>query len=311
MVAIITINYNLSSETIPCVESILKSDYSEYKIFLVDNGSKADDYSTLLKAFSENTRVEICRIEQNCGYVGGVNYGIENAKAINPDYFMIMNNDTIIHFKAIDELVSAAQRHGNKAIVSGKVYYFDQPDVIQHTGVIFTNHKYLRTHYPGRNEKDVGQFDKEVERDSLDDVFWLVPSRIIEDVGHYCNYFFLYAEQGDFALRARRKGYKLIFTPNAKIWHKVSMTAGGGNRTSLAVCYWKGKSSVIFHYRNLRTFFFLVSIARQIGKDIVKFLIKSGYSRKMSIARLRGNWAGVKWLFNKKPDNGFNPYVSK
>ena len=100
---------------------------------------------------------------------------------------------TVIDPAAISYLVDAAKRYNNKAIVTGKVYYFDQPEVLQHTGVIFKDQRYLTTIYPGKNEKDIGQCDEETERDSLDDVFWLLPAEVVKRVGYYSDYFFLYA----------------------------------------------------------------------------------------------------------------------
>jgi GT2 family glycosyltransferase len=309
MVSIITINYNLSKETIPCIQSLLASDYRDYRIFLVDNGSQSEDYLKLINVFDNNPKVKLLRIEKNCGYVGGVNYGIRNARNSEPDYIMVMNNDTIIDRKAVGCLVDAAKRHNNRAIVSGKVYYYYQPDVLQHTGVLFKDHRYLTTIYPGRNEIDTGQFNDELERDSLDDVFWLFPVKLIDDIGLYSDYFFLYAEQGDFAQRAKRNGYKLIFTPEAKIWHKESMTIGAGNPQAPHTHYWRGKSAIIFTYRNLKNRFFIANLVIIMLKAIVNYIINRNGIRSIHLARLRGYKSGIEWLFHKKADTGYNPYL--
>ena len=76
MISIITINYNLSSETIPCINSLLASEYQDFKILLIDNGSEQKDFQILLDTYSHNPIVQVLRIEKNCGYVGGVNYGL-------------------------------------------------------------------------------------------------------------------------------------------------------------------------------------------------------------------------------------------
>jgi GT2 family glycosyltransferase len=309
MVCVVTINYNLSAETIPCVDSVLASLYDDFKIFLIDNGSKQDDYTNLLNKFATNAKVQVLRIENNCGYVGGVNFGLKAAMEINPDYYMVMNNDTILDKDAIGHLVSAAMRYDDRAIISGKVYYYDHPDILQHTGEMITDHRYINAIAPGRNEKDIGQFDEEAERDALDDVFWLLPAGIVHDVGLYCEYFFLYAEQGDYAMRARRKGYKQIFTPKAKIWHKVSMTSGGGDTRALRILYWRGQGTFVFQYRNLKTKYFIIIMLKTFAIHISKAVLKKGDDRKCSLAWLRGYFRGFRWMFNKKPNNGYNPYI--
>jgi hypothetical protein len=280
-------------------------------VLLVDNGSQPADYEKLTNAFGGNPCVELLRIERNCGYVGGVNHGLTRASQLNPGYYLVMNNDTIIDPLAVTHLVEAAQRHGNRAIVSGKVYYFDHPNTLQHTGVVFTNPRYCTTSYPGRNQPDEGQFDQELERDSLDDVFWIIPADVFSQVGLYSHHFFLYAEQGDYAQRARRLGFKLIYTPHAKLWHKESMTIGGGNPKALHIQYWRGKGSFIFFFRNLKFRYFVAIATRQVTKHLYKALLGKPQLRPYSRARLRGYWAGFVWLFTRKPDRGYNPYLIK
>lgn len=310
MIAVITINYNLSPETIPCVESVLASSNRDIRVFLVDNGSREEDYQNLVRAFGDHPLVEILRIENNCGYVGGVNHGLTRALEDKPEYFLVMNNDTVIDPQAVDHLVNAARRYNNRAIVTGMVYYFDKPDVIQHTGEIITDRRLIKTIAPGKNEVDTGQFNQDLERDALDDVFWLLPAPVVEEVGLYCNYFFLYAEQGDYALRAVKKGFKLVFTPWAKLWHKVSMTAGNGDTMSVPVCYWRGQGMFMLHFRHMKRFWFLLTTAEWFFNYGGKALFKSGKARKCSRAMFRGYFWGFRWMLNKKPNNGRNPYLN-
>lgn len=311
MLAVITINYNLSHETIPCVESVIASDYQDLVVYLIDNGSTHDDYLKLRSHFTDNEKVSVLRIESNCGYVGGVNFGLRKALEESPDYILIMNNDTVLDRSAIGYLTDAAQRHQNRAIISGKVYYYDHPDILQHTGEVITDRRYLKAIAPGRNERDTGQYDVETERDALDDVFWLLPLQVVEDVGFYCDSFFLYAEQGDYALRARDKGYKLIYTPAAKIWHKVSMTTGNGNPTALPVCFWRGQGLFLLQYRHLKTRHFIVMLLKWVFKLFLNSIIKPGDAGRCSFAQLRGYLWGLGWVFNKGPNDGANPYIRR
>lgn len=311
MVAVITINYNLSEETIPCILSLLDSDYKDIKIFLVDNGSRDEDYNELVHVFNQENRIKLIRIKQNCGYVGGVNHGLKTSKEDGFDYYMVMNNDTIIDKHAIGNLVAAARRYNDNAIVSGKVYYYDHPDVLQHTGEILTDRRFFRAIYPGKNEVDHGQYDNEQERDTLDDVFWLIPRKILHDVGLYCEYFFLYAEQADYSLRAKQKGYKLMFIPEAKIWHKVSMTSGGGNTRALPICYWRGQGLFLMHYRHVKPPFMILLLLSTPLILLLKSIFPANERNKCIFAQLRGYFWGFRWILYKKPNNGFNPYLKR
>ena len=130
-VAIITLNYNQTNYTIDCIKSVLNSTHRNFKIFLIDNGSKKKEFKNLKENFNNNTLIEIFRLPSNIGYVGGVNFGLEKASTHNFDYFLIMNNDTLIDSQSIRELVFTSEKYNGKAIVSGKVYNYDEKDTLQ------------------------------------------------------------------------------------------------------------------------------------------------------------------------------------
>ncbi|MCB0460442.1 MAG: glycosyltransferase [Flavobacteriaceae bacterium] len=315
MVIVITLNYNQNEYTLKCVESILQSTYINYKLLLVDNGSTDVNFKQLSKAIPNDDHLELLRIEKNCGYVGGINFGLTESKKFNPNYVMIMNNDTILDKYGIENLVKTCSDYNNKAIITGKVYYYDRPKVFQDIGWVFTNKKTLEIKRVGLDETDTGQYDIIEERDLMDDVFWLFPSKLYEEIGGYSPYFWFSAEQADFALRAKRKGYKLIYTPEAKLWHKGSVSFGGrGENPKLA--YWHTQSTLIFRFRHLSTFQFLKQYLKTIKSIIASYIkaIKNKYfkgkdvSFKYANAKMSGFWYFNKWLFIRNNNKGINPF---
>src|ERR1035437_10608836 len=142
-VVVITLNYNQNDYTIKCINSLLDSTYKNFIILLIDNGSKEEHYLRLQKDLNKDSRIILKRIVQNCGYVGGINYGLEEGIKLDPDYFLIMNNDTSIDKNAISELVRTSKEYENKAIVSGKAYNYDEPNKLQLVGFKIVNNKLL------------------------------------------------------------------------------------------------------------------------------------------------------------------------
>jgi len=312
-VLVIIINYNQSEMTIDCVQSVLKSDYENYEILLIDNGSTRQDFNYLKKHLNKKVLLE--RLESNCGYVGGVNHGLRKGSIMQPDYFLIMNNDTIVDKFAISFLFDCAVRYDNEVIVTGKVYDYDVKNKLQTTGSIFTDKRFLKEFFPGRGEIDHGQFDEEEFREMLDDIFWLLPYSVFKKTGYYSDNFFLYGEQADYALRAVREGVKLVFTPKAKIWHKGSLTTGNGNRFSPVANFWRKKGSVIYLYRNTKKRFFVLIIFKALSfliiKNCLNFLkLRNNGNQKSEYAALLGYVYAIKWIFDKKPDNGYNPFLT-
>ena len=101
-IAAIILNWNDSSATIRCCESLLqafdadgKRD-SSYACYLVDNGSDAKHFSTLQDWCETQNRdtIKLIANRANLGYASGMNAGIYHALEVNPDYIWLLNNDT-------------------------------------------------------------------------------------------------------------------------------------------------------------------------------------------------------------------------
>lgn len=312
-VVAISLNFNQNQYTLDCVDSLLKSDYHDFIVCLIDNGSSEKNFIDLQMKLPDDHRLLLLRLEDNIGYVGGVNFGIKEGEKLNADYFLIMNNDTLIDKSAINALVETAQKHKDNAIVSGKVYNYDEKDTLQTIGNAKSTKGPLDfpAHVRTRNERDVGQYDNEMEMGMLDDIFWLIPKLVFKKVGYYSDYFFLYGEQNDYALRAIKKNVKLIYTPNAKLWHKGKITTADGDASSPRIEYW-GSFAVmkiaVLHFEGKAAKKILRSwMWKRLLKNI-KLVLK----RKAQFPIIFAHISAIRhFLFWKKimyKDNGYNPY---
>jgi GT2 family glycosyltransferase len=320
LVCVITINYNHASDTINCVKSIIDSSYSNFKVFVVDNGSREEDYRNLASGLETYSQLEILRIEKNVGYVGGVNHGLKLASELRPKYFIVMNNDTIIDKEAISELVKTGEKYNGEAIVSGKVYNMDEPDTLQYIGQ-WTKNETMIEYSPyvlNSREKDIGQFEDEMELGMTDDIFWLLPYKIFKKVGYYSTDFFLYGEQNDYVLRTKKAGFKIIYTPNSKIWHFEHLTTKSDHSNELQlnkhIEYWMNYAYLILIFRNSRFPIFLFIYLRLFFKMIYQYIKSyfSGNSLKINKIKIwfTSNYYFLIWLFGKRGINrGFNPYL--
>ena len=273
-VAIIIINYNHNKETLNCIESILNSTYNNIILYVIDNGSEIKDYNLLCSSIYDR-RIILIRQNTNVGYAKGVNIGFKESSKNNPDYYLIMNNDTIIDKNAINELVLAAKKHNNCAIVTGKVFNMEEPDTLQYIGQKCKNKNKLQ--YPpyikNTKEKDIGQFDFEIELGMADDIFWIIPNKIYKNVGNYSPDFFLYGEQNDYALRVIKQGYKLIFTPKAKIWHHHHLTTGSCEEGLKKIKFWNSYAELLLAYKHLSSFWFINFYIKMAFKVSSKYLL--------------------------------------
>ncbi|GGH74533.1 glycosyltransferase family 2 protein [Phaeocystidibacter marisrubri] len=315
MITAITLNYNQNDYTSKCALSVLESVGEDIHLVVIDNGSTEDNFRELKSLLPlDDSRLTVHRIVDNIGYVGGVNVGLKIAfEQRNSDYTLVMNNDTIIDSKAITELIQTAKKHDNKAIVSGKVYNYDEQDTLQFigNGKGKTGLLDFPAFVKNRREKDLGQYDQEMEMGMIDDIFWLIPKLVFDQVGYYSNYFFLYGEQNDYALRAVKAGNKLIYTPNAKIWHKGKVTTADGDSNSPKIEYWRSFAVM------------KIAVLHFSGADSKKLLSQWKYKRTLKVmiwiltgkskfSSLKAHLLAIKhfkfWNKVRYVDNGYNPF---
>jgi len=246
-VAVVTLNYNGSSFLQECIDSILDSDYSNFKVIVVDNGSQDKSLELLERLYGSNDKVIVLKNNKNLGYSEGMNvgldYGFNNLEA---DFCLVMNNDTFLDKQAINALVEVAQKDEKIGFVTGKVYYAYNPNVFQTVGKK-SDPVLINGGHIGRGEVDKGQYDRDCELDFCDDVFCLVSKEVYLNTSGYDPEFFLEYEEFDWQLRSKKAGFKIMFAHQAKIWHKESMTL---NRTNYLRDYYDTRNSIIAIMKN-------------------------------------------------------------
>lgn len=222
-VIVLILSYNGKQLLEDSILSYLFNDYPNFKVIVIDNGSTDGTKQWVEQHYQE---VFVLRTEKNLGYSGGLNFGLDyafnNQKA---EYVLITNNDVKADSKVITELVRVVETDEKIGFVTGKVYYFAQPLVLQTVGKYEDPIRWNGEHI-GNRESDKGQYDQVSERIFADDIFTLVRRQMYLETGGYDTNFRFQAEEYDWQARAKNLGYKIFYTPYAKIWHKDSMTIG-------------------------------------------------------------------------------------
>ena len=242
----ITLSYDRKEDTIEFLESLKKMTYPNYEILVVENGSSDDSAKAIKEKFPE---VSLIEIKKNVGYSRGFNIGLEFAYTKGADYFLILNNDTVVDPEALTELVETAQRYDDTGFVTGKVYFYKDPSKIQTAGRFNDGTKLVGGHV-GWGEDDVGQCDEEKKYDFVDDVFLLVKKEVYEKIGGYDESFFIAWEEADWCVRVRRAGFKIFYSPKAKIRHKGNLTTSDG--VTYATVYYRTRNQIPFMWRHAR-----------------------------------------------------------
>lgn len=294
LVYVLTLNWNGKQITIECVESILKSDYPNYKVVVIDNGSTDGSAEVLRNKFGN--QIIVIENGANLGYARGFNVGLKfGFKENNADYCLVMNNDTIIDPKAIIELVKVAESYEETGFVTGKVYYYDRPKVLQTVGKKVDPVRWSGGHI-GNREEDRGQHDEICERYFADDIFTLVSRDLYYETEGYNPLFFLQGEEYDWQARAKKLGYKIMYTPYAKLWHKESWTLG---KESAKKAYYDARNPMLVILLHKSPSFFKRYFWLHFRKDVLKSSLVSLKKGRISIAiaKWRGFLSGIGWGF--------------
>ena len=217
-VAVILLNYCLEHDTADCIRSLLASDYPALTLVLVDNGSPDGSGERLRIAFPDVTYIQT---GANLGYTGGNNAGIAWALEEGCDYVLVLNNDTTVDPRCVSELVETARRVPDAGAVGGKILFHDAPDRIWFGGGSFSRARALGLH---RHE---GELDPDPREETVQQVEFLtgccmlLPSRVLREVGGFERDFFMYVEDLELSLRLTGVGYRLLYQPRARIFHRV------------------------------------------------------------------------------------------
>lgn len=174
----------------------------------------------------------------NKGYANGINIGLKKAIADGYNFFCVLNND--IYFKAdfVNNCLLSIKNYP-KSIIGGKIYYApgyeyhadkyiksDLGKIIWYAGGEVDWDHSLTPHI-GIDQVDSAKYSKPAEIDFVNGALMLFDKSVIEKIGFWDESYFLYFEDADFCVRAKKAGIKLYYEPSIIAWHKVSQSTDG------------------------------------------------------------------------------------
>jgi len=212
---IIILNWNKYSDTIQCLHSIYNMDYLHFSVLVIDNAS---DDGSVEKIKLEFPDLWLIANEENVGFTGGNNQGIELALSKGADYVWLLNNDTVVEVETLSSLVDAAEQSSDIGMASPAVNYYDSPHLAQFNGSKVDWDK-LEIDIPGSAD-DMYEYT-----DGPNVCLWgtalLIKRELIEKIGYLNEGYFAYFEDTEYSLRALRAGFRNKVVLHTKILHKT------------------------------------------------------------------------------------------
>jgi GT2 family glycosyltransferase len=293
-VAIIVLTWNGRDLTLDCLSSLIRLDYANYHVIVVDNGSRDDTVGAIRQKYPAVTVIEN---GENLGFAEGNNVGIRRALACGFDYVLLLNNDTVVDHQMLRTLVGVADSDARIGIVGPLIYYHDDPEVVWSAGnAIDWRTATLRRLYTDTRDSHP---QLPYEADYVTGCALCIKREAVERIGLLDSRYFIYFEETDWCLRARAHGYKVVVVPRAHMWHKVSATM---RQDSPATTYYMTRNSFLFLARNVHAARRVSLIARtflQHVRVLIAYTLKPRHrpQRRNRDARflalrdaLRGRW---------------------
>jgi len=221
-IPIIILNWNGIEDTVECMESLFAQTYTDFKVYLLDNGSEGNDVEILKEKYGQDERIELILESKNHGFTLGNNLILEKYILPNPDYHcvILLNNDTTVPPDWLAELTNSAQTHQADMIACKMVNYYNRQRMDN------AGHKMLNTAevIPLGYADSVDEWNTRHENMGACAGAALYAVPMLREIGIFDDYFNTGYEDAELGMRANILGYKSIYEPSAIVYHKESQS---------------------------------------------------------------------------------------
>ncbi len=307
LVSIIILNWNGYKITLECLKSLLKIDYKNFKIIVVDNGS-IDDSINEIKANIKDEKLDYLILSENLGFTGGNNEGIAFAKIrYNPEYFLLLNNDTIVETSFLSKMIEAFDWDHKCFAVVPKIFYYDQPQIIWFAGGKISRIAGTVTHN-GVGKKDSDTY-KSGPTEFMNGCCALISKKAINAIGLLDNQFFATSEDVDYSIRILNSGHTIQFVNEAIIYHKISISFRANSGKWLAF-YLGSRGMVLLQKKHLKGidifYFYFLFFFRWIMYLTFKLFFKLDFKsiKSLYVGTIDGVYGHIRYVNKQKIANG-------
>jgi hypothetical protein len=273
LVSIIIPTHNRKDLLTRLIESIKQSSYPKesVEIIVVDDASTDGTCCLVTKRFPD---VRVIRNTQRKLTSGARNIGIKCSKG---SYLFFIDHDNVIDRDAVNDLVNFMERNIDVGLAGPAMYYYSSPNEIWCAGGNLSP-LYLTTwmyhHETAENPDIIGSYA--ITCDYIPNAF-VVPRKVIKEIGVFDERNFpIYWEDIDFALRIKRRGYRVVIVTPAKVWHDVSTAIDFHIDKERAFFRGRNRARFYLKYAPLRTLMLPIDM---LGFCVVLFVYDKGSQR--------------------------------
>lgn len=218
LVSVIIVNWNGQQLLDDCLRSLTKSTYKNLEIFFVDNASRDDSVDHVKNNFKS---VKIIQNTENLGYAEGHERAFKQSKG---EFVLLLSTDTIINPNVVETLVKVMVTDKNLGAVMPKLLMYPKKHLIDSLGAFFLMNGDLY-HFGREKDPKGSKYNKQMYILSVKGACTLFRKKALEKTGMFDKDYFAYFEETDLSMRTWLAGYKLLYVPEATVYHKGGVTS--------------------------------------------------------------------------------------
>ena len=216
-VTIVIPNYNGKHFMEPCLSSLSEQTYKNFHILVVDNASSDGSIEYMEENYPD---IELIKLQKNFGFSKAVNIGIQHSRT---PYVILLNNDTTVDTRYVEEMVKAIEKSPKIFSVSSKMIQMYHPELIDSAGDLYTLLGWGVCRGCGRPVSNYQKYDEIFTACAGAAIY---RRSVFDEIGYFDENHFAYLEDIDIGYRARIYGYYNMYCPTALVYHVGSGTSG-------------------------------------------------------------------------------------
>jgi len=183
-------------------------------VIIIDNSGKG-----LVRRAASSSGARVIENSRNAGFGAAINQGLHASTA---PYLATLNDDAVPHAGWLESLVSAMEKRPDAGMCASQVRLFGE-ERLDSAGMLVARDGSSKQRGQGRIPDDFPVAEETLFPSASAALY---RRTMLDDIGGFDDHFFLYCEDTDLGLRARWRGWKCLYVPEAVVEHHYSHSAG-------------------------------------------------------------------------------------
>lgn len=215
LVSVIIVNYNGIRFVERCLNSVLRSNYPNFEVIFFDNTSTDGSVEFVRKNFCPHPRVKIIQSSKNIGLGNACNVCAEKAEG---KYLLFLDVDTEVDSNCMDEIVKVMEENSDIGAGQCELLLMNDKVTYQSVGIFLDSLGFGYVRGAGAHK---GTYDRVFNVFSAVGAALFIRSNTFREVGGFDKDFFILNEEIDLCWKVWLAGYRVVFVPNATVYHNV------------------------------------------------------------------------------------------